>query len=85
MFSLNVSRKASRTRLECFIFERVRLSSVIERSGALYRKTRVKKNRPVETALKHPRRFEVLILSYNAGSQSPDFSLIQTLYLLSVS
>ena len=85
MFSLNVSRKASRTRLECFIFERVRLSSVIERSGALYRKTRVKKNRPVETALKHPRRFEVLILSYSAGSQSPDFSLIQTLYLLSVS
>ena len=66
MFSLNVSRKASRTRLECFIFERVRLSSVIGRSGALYRKTRVKQNRPVKTALKRPRRFEVLILSYNA-------------------
>ena len=26
MFSLNVSRKTSGTRLECFIFERVRLS-----------------------------------------------------------
>ena len=47
MFSLNVSRKTSGTRLECFIFERVRLSLVIERSGTLYRKTRVEQNRPL--------------------------------------
>ena len=65
MFSLNVSRKTSGTRLECFIFERVRLRSVIERSGALYRKTRVEQNRPVDQALKQPRRFEVLFLSYS--------------------
>ena len=38
MFSLNVSRKSSRTTLECFIFER---------SGTLYRKTRVEQNRPL--------------------------------------
>ena len=59
MFSLNVSRKTSGTRLECFIFERVRLSLVIERSGTLYRKTRVEQNRPVDRvdpALKQPRR-----------------------------
>ena len=65
IFSLNVSRKTSGTRLECFIFQRVRLSSVIERSGTLYRKTRVEQNRPVDQALKHPRPFEVLFLSYN--------------------
>ena len=65
MFSLNVSRKTSGTRLECFIFERVRLSSVIERSGTLYRKTRVEQNRLVDPALKHPRRFENLFLSYS--------------------
>ena len=65
IFSLNVSRKTYGTRLECFIFERVRLSSVIERSGTLCRKTRVEQNRPVDQALKHPRRFEVLFLSYN--------------------
>ena len=65
MFSLNVSRKTTGTRLECFIFERVRLSLVIERSGAPYRKTRVEQNRPVDPALKHPKRFEVLFLSYN--------------------
>ena len=51
MFSLNVSRKTSGTGLECFIFERVRLSLVIERSGTLYRKTRVEQNRPVDQAL----------------------------------
>ena len=65
IFSLNVSRRTSGTRLECFIFERVRLSLVIERSGTLYRKTRVEQNRPVDQALKHPRPFEVLFLSYN--------------------
>ena len=59
MFSLNVSRKTSGTRLECFIFERVRLSLAIERSGTLYRKTRVEQNRPVDQALKQPRRLEV--------------------------
>ena len=53
MFSLNVSRKTSGTRLECIIFERVRLSLAIERSGTLYRKTRVEQNRPVDQALKH--------------------------------
>ena len=68
MFSLNVSRKTSGTRLECFIFERVRLSLAIERSGTLYRKTRVEQNRPVDQALKHPRRFEVLFLSYSRTS-----------------
>ena len=51
MFSLNVSRKTSGTGLECFIFERVRLSLVIERSGTLYRKTRVEQNRPVDQVL----------------------------------
>ena len=65
MFSLNVSRKTSGTRLECFIFERVRLSSVIQRSGTLYRKTRVEQNRLVDPALKHQRRFENLFLSYS--------------------
>ena len=65
MFSLNVSRKTSGTRLECFLFERVRLSSVIEGSGTLYRKTGVEQNRPVDQALKQPRRFEVLFLSYS--------------------
>ena len=65
IFSLNVSRKTSGTRLECFIFERVRFSSVIERSGTLYRKTRVEQNRPVDKALKRPRPFEVLFISYN--------------------
>ena len=68
LFSLNVSRKASGTRLECFIFERVRLSSVIERSGTLlYRKTRVEQNRPVDPALKQPRRFEVLFPSLQSN------------------
>ena len=65
MFSLNVSRKTSGTRLECFIFQRVRLSLAIERSGTLYRKTRVEQNRPVAQALKQPRRYEVLFLSYS--------------------
>ena len=65
MFSLTVSRKTSGNRLECFIFQRVRLSSVIERSGTLYRKTRVEQNRPVDQALKQPRRLEVLFLSCN--------------------
>ena len=74
MFSLNVSRKTSGTRLECFIFERVRLSLVIERSGTLYRKTRVEQNRPVDQALKHPRRFEVLFLSYSRTSKGPVLS-----------
>ena len=64
MFSLNVSRKISGTRLECFTFQRVRLSLAIERSGTLYRKTRVEQNRPVDQALKQARRFEVLFLSY---------------------
>ena len=68
MFSLNVSRKTSGTRLECFIFERVRLNLAIERSGTLYRKIRVEQNRPVDQALKHPRRFEVLFLSYSRTS-----------------
>ena len=68
MFSLNVSRKPSGTRLECFIFERVRLSLAIERSGTLYRKTRVEQNRPVDQALKQPRRFEVLFLCYSRTS-----------------
>ena len=68
MFSLNVSRKTSGTRLQCFIFQRVRLSSVIERSGALYRKTRVEQNRLLDQALKQPRRFEVLFLSYSRTS-----------------
>ena len=65
MFSLNVSRKTSGTRLECFTFERVRLSLATERSGTLYRKTRVEQNRPVDQALKQARRFEVLFLSYS--------------------
>ena len=65
MFSLNVLRKTSGTSLESFIFERVRLSLAIERSGTLYRKTRVEQNRPVDQALKQPRRFEVLLLSYS--------------------
>ena len=43
MFSLNVSRKTSGTRLECFIFQRVRLSLAIERSRTLYRKIRLNK------------------------------------------
>ena len=68
MFSLNVSRKTSGTRLECFIFQRVRLSLAIERSGTLYRKIRVEQNRPVDQALKQPRRFEVLFLSYSRTS-----------------
>ena len=68
MFSLNVSRKTSGTRLQCFIFQRVRLSLAIERSGTLYRKTRVEQNRPVDQALKKPRRFEVLFLSYSRTS-----------------
>ena len=71
MFSLNVSRKTSGTRLECFIFERVRLSLAIERSGTLYRKTRVEQNRPVDQALKQPRRFEVLFLSYSGTCMQP--------------
>ena len=50
MFSLNVSRKTSGTRLECIIFERVRLSLAIERSGTLYRKTRVEQNRAADQA-----------------------------------
>ena len=65
MFSLNVLRKTSGTSLESFIFEQARLSLAIERSGTLYRKTRVEQNRPVDQALKHPRPFEVLFLSYN--------------------
>ena len=40
----------------------------IERSGTLYRKTQVEQNRPVDQALKHPRRFEVLFLSYSRTS-----------------
>ena len=68
MFSLNVSRKTSGTRLECFIFQRVRLSLAIERSGTLYRKPRVEQNRPVDQALKQQRRFEVLFLSYSRTS-----------------
>ena len=59
MFSLNVLRKTSGTSLESFIFEQARLSLAIERSGTLYRKTRVEQNRPVDQALKQPRRFEV--------------------------
>ena len=71
MFSLNVSRKTSGTRLECIIFERVRLSLAIERSGTLYRKTRVEQNRAADQALKHPRRFEVLFLSYIGTCMQP--------------
>ena len=65
-FSLNVSRKNSGTRVECFIFERVRLSLAIERSRIeLFTEKHVEQNRPVDQAMKQPRRFEVLFLSYS--------------------
>ena len=54
-------------KIECYIFERVRLSSVIKRSGALYRKTRMEQNRSIDPALKQPRRFEVLFLSLQSN------------------
>ena len=70
-------KKKSNVQSECFkknVRDQVRMfyfrtSSiklvVIERSGTLYRKTRVEQNRPVDQALKQPRRFEVLFLSYS--------------------
>ena len=68
MFSLNVSRKSSRTTLECFIFERsrVRLRSPGHRTkwNSLQKNTSGTKS-SVDPALKHPRRFKLLYFSYN--------------------
>ena len=47
--------------IECFIFERVRLSSVIELSGTLYKKTRMEENRLIDPALKQPRRVWIFV------------------------
>ena len=66
MFSLNVSRKSSRTTLECFIFERVRLRSPGHRTKwkSLQKNTSGTKS-SVDPALKHSRRFKLLYFSYN--------------------
>ena len=66
MFSLNVSRKSSRTTLECFIFERVRLRSPGHRTkwNSSQKNTSGTKS-SVDPALKHPRRFKLLYFSYN--------------------
>ena len=75
--------KKSNVKSECFkknLWDQVRMfyfrtSSielvVIERSRTLYRKTRVEQNRPVDQALKQPRRFEVLFLSYIGTCMQP--------------
>ena len=74
--------KKSNVQSECFkknLWDQVRMfyfrtssiESVIERSGTLYRKTRVEQNRPVDQALKQPRRFEVLFLSYIGTCMQP--------------
>ena len=46
------------------LFERVQLDWVIERSGTLYKKTRMEQNRSIDPALKQPRRFEVFFFHY---------------------
>ena len=69
-------------KIECFIFEWVRLSSVIEHSEVelLTKKTRMEQNRSIDPALKQLRLFEVLVpfitvFPYSELALSTDYSL----------
>ena len=69
-------------KIECFILEWVRLSSVIERSEVelFTKKTRMEQNRSIDPALKQLRLFEVLVpfitvFPYSELTLSTDYSL----------
>ena len=54
------------------LFERVQLDWVIERSGTLYKKTRMEQNRSIDPALKQPRRFFSFITVFPYSESSCD-------------